>query len=154
MQCWQCFGVRAHLVTVFFNIAGFKMSCLKPTFPARTVASKSSPSMNTRGSSKVTSPCLNGANGTQGKTKGNGATRSEVHEARKGLLKAMWQLVAPRFSSKPIDVEDYFSITNGSFAFGSDAGSGAGGNSAPTPTQDFRNALISSSNLTSGERSY
>jgi hypothetical protein len=83
---------------------------------------------------------------------GKNVLHKEVHEARKGLLRAMWQAsVAPRFSSKPIDMEDYFT-GRGSFGMGSDAGGSE--STAPTPTNDFRNALISSSNLTNGERSY
>ena len=76
------------------------------------------------------------ANPAQGKQK-------EVQAARKNLLEAMWQAsVAPRFSSKPIDIEDYFSERGGAAT------------SPPTPTHDFRNSLVSSSNLTTRERDY
>lgn len=75
----------------------------------------------------------------------------DVQAARRGLLKAMWSAsVAPRFSSKPIDMEDYFSSAAGT-SFASDGNAFA---SPPTPTQDFRNSLVSSSNLTRSERLY
>jgi hypothetical protein len=77
---------------------------------------------------------------------------NEVQAARRGLLKAMWQAsVAPRFSSKPIDMEDYFSDFGGSFA--SD-GHSAASPPTPTPTHNFRNSLVSSSNLTRSESQY
>lgn len=76
----------------------------------------------------------------------------DVQAARRGLLKAMWSAsVAPRFSSKPIDMEDFFSNAARS-SFSSENGNSAV--SPPTPTQDFRNTLVSSSNLTRSERTY
>jgi hypothetical protein len=75
---------------------------------------------------------------------------NEMQAARRGLLKAMWHAsVAPRFSSKPIDMENYFSDFGGSAA-----SNGESAASPPTPTQDFRNSLVSSSNLTRSESQY
>lgn len=122
------------------------MSCLGPRFPLKTPLAESSLVRNLDGSTTPT-----GGTGVVGPD-GTNVLHKEVHEARKGLLRAMWQAsVAPRFSSKPIDMEDYFT-GRGSFGMGSDAGGSE--STAPTPTNDFRNALISSSNLTNGERSY
>ena len=76
----------------------------------------------------------------------------DVQAARRGLWKAMWSAsVAPRFSSKPIDMEDYLSnaVRN---SFVSENGNSAA--SPPSPTQEFQNTLVSSSNLTRSERTY
>ena len=99
-------------------------SCLRPKLPDQNVG---------------TTPQPVGMNNFQGNQK-------EVQAARRGLLKAMQASVAPRFSSKPIDMEDYFSDRGGSFI--------SDGNLAPTPTHDFRSSLVSSSNLTPDEREY
>jgi hypothetical protein len=86
-------------------------------------------------------------------TKNEPVNNQDVQAARRGLLKAMWSAsVAPRFSSKPIDMEDYFSSAAGS-NFASENGNSAI-STPPTPTQDFRSALVSSSNLTRSERHY
>ena len=85
---------------------------------------------------------------------------NDVQAARRGLLKAIWQTsVAPRFSSKPIDMEDYFSDRNS--IFNSSINSAASGesntrNDAPDvrPADQFRSSFHESSNLTRSERDY
>jgi hypothetical protein len=80
--------------------------------------------------------------------------RKDIHTARRGLLKAMWEAsVAPRFSSKPIDMDTYLSkaksfLQDGGSSFASDSG-------VESPSKDnFRQALDRSSTLTKSERDY
>eukprot|EP00538_Stauroneis_constricta_P000453 CAMPEP_0119555380 /NCGR_PEP_ID=MMETSP1352-20130426/7618_1 /TAXON_ID=265584 /ORGANISM="Stauroneis constricta, Strain CCMP1120" /LENGTH=914 /DNA_ID=CAMNT_0007602133 /DNA_START=1 /DNA_END=2743 /DNA_ORIENTATION=- len=78
-----------------------------------------------------------------------------VNEARRGLLKAMWDAsLAPRFSSKPIDMQDYFSTSLSNFASSASLATPSSVAPAPTPTQDFRNSIVSSAQLTPSERKY
>jgi hypothetical protein len=123
---WLCSSPRA---TNYNNNDNSTMSRLNPNRPR--AAADVAPSVSTNN--------------------GQVDNKQEVQAARRGLLKAMWSAsVAPRFSSKPIDMEDYFSNAVGT-SIASDGNSAA---SPPTPTQDFRNSLVSSSNLTRSERYY
>jgi len=80
---------------------------------------------------------------------------NDVQAARKGLLRAIWQTnLVPRFSSKPIDMEDYFSdrgsIFNGSINSGGSKDSDLEGATA----EGFKSSLHESSNLTKSEQMY
>jgi hypothetical protein len=87
--------------------------------------------------------------------------QNDVHAARKGLIKAIWQTsVAPRFSSRPIDMEDYFSdrgsIFNSSINMSGSMESTTHGADASTieTAERFRTSLHESSNLTKSEQYY
>ena len=85
--------------------------------------------------------------------------QNDVHAARKGLVKAIWQTsVAPRFSSRPIDMEDYFSdrgsIFNTSINLSGSMESSQDVTATIEAAEQFRTSLHESSNLTRSEQDY
>jgi hypothetical protein len=97
-----------------------------------------------------------------------GEKQTELASARKGLLKAIWSTsVAPRFSSRPIDMEDYFFSDPGSidstssytdFTSANDAENCNTVSSKQETTtaagERFKNSLRESTNLTKSEQAY
>ncbi|KAL3925514.1 MAG: hypothetical protein SGILL_000356 [Bacillariaceae sp.] len=96
--------------------------------------------------------------------------QTELASARKGLLKAIWSTMAPRFSSKPI-IEDYLLDSDGAFrgSVNASGGSRSSDNASSTERADdvnsvlsentaaaekFRNSLHQSSHLTKSEQNY
>lgn len=94
-----------------------------------------------------TSPARAG-NGHKGEQNGP----EDVRAAKRGLLKAMWEAsFIPRFSSKPIDMEDYFEREN--FKHQSSAISeSAASRVSIGSTNSIRSSLVSSKNLTNSEQ--
>mmetsp|Transcript_133991 Transcript_133991/g.387804 ORF Transcript_133991/g.387804 Transcript_133991/m.387804 type:complete len:576 (-) Transcript_133991:704-2431(-) len=88
--------------------------------------------------------------------------KAPLHAARRGLLKAVWEAsFAPRFSSRPIDMEDYFSRESfGSSNHGSTILSSFAldeterGNEHDSMNQSSRHSLADSKNLTKFEQSF
>jgi len=77
---------------------------------------------------------------------GNGTTMNHapLHVARRNLLKAVWETsFAPRFSSRPIDMEDYFSRES----FVTDT-------TDDYDDSDGRHSIIDTKNLTTFEQSF
>ena len=79
---------------------------------------------------------------------------SDIHTARRGLIKAIWESsFAPRFSSKPIHMESYFSRAKSFLQDGGGSSVASDGLTSPSK-DDFRQVLDRSSNLTRSEREY
>jgi hypothetical protein len=106
-------------------------------------------------------------NSRNNKQPANGTNGVPLQAARRGLLKAIWDAsFGPRFSSKPIDMEDYFSRESFATPNGNSANfssltvdnnnSAEDNNSAISPGSEtgFRTSLVASKNLTPMEQNF
>lgn len=108
------------------------------------------------------------SNNTNNTQPANGASGAPLQAARRGLLKAIWDTsFAPRFSSKPIDMEDYFSRESfaspnpnsalfSSFTMDNNSNMDEDNNTTSSSEKgsDFRNSLVASKNLTPFEQNF
>jgi hypothetical protein len=82
----------------------------------------------------------------------------EVQAARRGLLKAVWEAsglsdsIATRFSSKPLNMDGYFSGASTQGSFMSEGNSAAASNHVDS--NDLHKSIFSASSLTSNEKKF